>query len=95
MSEGSKDASRRHAQERQSEPDFGAPSAQGGGLHSTPGQKATPPGSQLLRAAVDTHTERLDDVDFQARLDSLRRKNQSLATKLAPPSRTGQREDPQ
>ncbi len=95
MSEGSKDASRRHVQDRQSEPDFGKASAQGGGLHSSPGQQATPPGSQLLRAAVDTYTERHDDVDFQTRLDNLRRKNQSLAKKLAPPRRTGQREDPQ
>ena len=95
MSEGSKDASRRHAQDRQSEPDFGKASAKVGALHSNPSRTAIRPSSQLLRAAVDTYTERHDDVDFQARLDSLRQKNQSLAKKLAPPRRTGQREDPQ
>jgi hypothetical protein len=94
VSEGSKDASRRHATERQSEPDSGSPLAKGFGLtHGTP-RSTNRPKSQLLPAAVDTSTDRPVDVDFQARLDSLRRKNQSLAQQLAQPRRAGQREDP-
>lgn len=89
-----KDASRRHAQERQGEPELELKWTVSKLRNSPPVQKAAQIQAQLSKVDADPIEEWPDDQGFKSRLDALRQKNQSLAGQLDRFRRAGLREEP-